>query len=138
MARTTRTSWTIAAGLLILAMIAFLAGIVLAIPNGHVWLFVLGGTQAIPLGVVLVLFGPLALFAGILAREMLHERPGRVMNVSFLAWFILAALTWALIGFSTMLGVYLAGLIPLALAWYGIQAAKSRALQAQSAPPKPV
>ena len=108
--------------LLIVAALGYLGLIVLAIPNGEVYLAGLEGSRPTSLGIVVVTFGPLALFALVLAREILAGRITRLVSAGFVAWFLIAALDAILIDIRIGIGIGLTGLIPLGLAWYGTRA----------------
>ncbi len=113
---------TIAGGVLIIAAVAYLALIVLAIPNGSVYLTALGGSEPTSLGTVVVVYGALAIIAVLLARQLLAGQVDRRVGIGFVAWFGVAALGAVLIGPLAGAGIALTGLLPLVLAWYGTRA----------------
>jgi hypothetical protein len=114
---------TIAAGLLIIAAVAYVALIALAVPNGSVYLTALG-PEATPLGTVVVVYGALALIAVFLARQVLGDHVDRRVGVGFVAWFAVALLAAVLAGPAAGFGIALTGLLPLALVWLETRTAR--------------
>jgi hypothetical protein len=113
---------TLAGGVLVIAAVAYLALIVLAVPNGSVYLTALGGSEPTPLGTVVVVYGALAIIAVFLARQVLADRVDRRVGVGFVAWFGVALLGAFLVGPLAGAGIALTGLLPLVLVWYGTHA----------------
>jgi len=62
--------FTTAGFLLVVAALGYVGLIALAIPNGRVYLSALGGNEPTPLAVMVAVFGPLAVLAVLLAREV--------------------------------------------------------------------
>jgi len=119
--RTRPLPLTIAGGVLVIAAVAYLALIVLAVPNGSVYLTALG-SEPTPLGTVVMVYGALAIIAGFLARQVLADRVDRPVAIAFVAWFGVALLGAVLIGPLAGAGIALTGLLPLVLVWYGTRA----------------
>ena len=113
---------TIAGGVLVIAAVAYVALIVLAIPNGSVYLTAIGGSEPTPIGTVVVVYGALAIIAVLLARQVLAGRLDRRVGIGFVAWFGMAAVGAVVIGPLAGAGIALTGLLPLVLAWYGTRA----------------
>ncbi len=124
MKRTRPLSFTIAGGVLVVAALGYLGLIALAIPNGRVYLSVLGGTEPTPLLTVVAVYGTLAGLAALLSREILAGRVGRMISVGFAAWLIVAVLGAILVGSQVAVGIGLTALLPLALVWYGTRATR--------------
>jgi hypothetical protein len=108
--------------LLIVAALGYLGLILLAIPNGEVYLAGLEGNRPTSVWIVAVAFGPLAFFALVLAREVLARRVARLAIAGFVAWFLIAALDAILIDIRIGVGIGLTGVVPLGLASYGTRA----------------
>jgi hypothetical protein len=119
--RTRPMPLTIAGGVLVVAAVAYLALIVLAVPNGSAYLTALG-TEPTPLGTVVVVYGALAIIALSLARQVLADHVDRRVGAGFVAWFGVAVLGAVLVGPLAGAGIALTGLLPLVLVRYGTRA----------------
>jgi hypothetical protein len=113
------SSVTLAGGLLMLTAVGYAVLVALSVGTGRVYLLALGGSEPTAAGSVLLIYGPLAVLAFVIARNVLAGRTGRVVAVAFGAWFVIAAVAVIGIGTVPAAGIALTGLLPLAILWRG-------------------
>jgi hypothetical protein len=117
MRRTERTSFRIAGGLLVAAMISWALWM---IPGLHGDPIVFTGIGRVAPNAALAIFGPLVLLSGILAGQLLRDRVDRLTKTALAAWFLVAALALALINTEMGIAVSVGGLVVLGLVWCGV------------------